>query len=158
MLRLDALESSARATLQAVAKNEGALDGMAQHIRGFSQATEQSLASVRQTVDDKLAQTVTESRHGRTELLAAFQGFEGKLEQRLGGFENSLTQRLEALQLAVSTGLDDTSKTLLAHLGQAQTEAATGRKELTDARVPRRVGRGPGQPGGRECQVAPGHG
>ena len=132
-LKLAALEQSARATLQAVAKNDGALDGMGQQLRGFTQATASSLESVRHAMDDKLAQTVAESRQGRTELLAAFQGFEGKLEQRLSGFDATLAQRMEALQLAVSVGLDDTSKTLLKHLGQAQTDAATGRKELTDA-------------------------
>jgi DNA recombination protein RmuC len=132
-LKLEALEQSARATLQAVAKNDGALEGVSQQLRGFTQATASSLESVRHAMDDKLAQTVAESRQSRSELLTAFQGFEGKLEQRLCGFENSLTRRLEALQLAVSTGLDDTSKTLLAHLGQAQTDTATGRKELTDA-------------------------
>lgn len=132
-LKLEALEQSARSTLQAVAKNDGALDGMAQQLQGLSQASATSLETVRKTIDDKLAQTVAESRSGRAELLTAFQGFEGKLEQRLGGFESALTQRLEALQLTVANGLDDTSKTLLAHLAQAQTDAATGRKELTDA-------------------------
>ncbi|MDD2808478.1 DNA recombination protein RmuC [Rhodoferax sp.] len=132
-LKLEALEQSARSTLQAVAKNDGALDGMGQHLQGFSQTSAASLEAVRKTIDDKLAQTVAESRSGRAELLTAFQGFEGKLEQRLGGFEAALTQRLAALQLTVANGLDDTSKTLLAHLTQAQTDAATGRKELTDA-------------------------
>ena len=130
LLRLDALETSARATLQAVAKNEGALDGVAHQIRGFTQATAGSLEAVRQAIDEKLTLTVAESRNGRAELTAAFQGFEGKLELRLGGLDASLTQRLDALQLTVSTRLDETSKTLLAHLAQAQTDAATGRKEL----------------------------
>jgi DNA recombination protein RmuC len=131
-LKLEALEQSARATLQAVAKNDGALEGVSQQLRGFTQATASSLESLRHAMDEKLAQTVAESRQGRVELLTAFLGFEGKLEQRLGGFETALGQRLEALQLAVSTGLDDTSKTLLSHLGQAQADAATGRKELTE--------------------------
>lgn len=132
-LKLEALEQSARATLQAVAKNDGALEGVSQQLRGFTQATASSLEAVRQTIDDKLAQTVAESRQGRAELLTAFQGFEGKLEQRLSGFEVALTQRLEALQLTMSDRLENTSKGLLAHLAQAQTDAATGRKELTDA-------------------------
>ena len=132
-LKLDALEQSARATLQAVAKNDGALDSVAQQMRGFTQTTAASLESVRSAIDDKLAQTVAESRQGRAELLAAFQGFEGKLEQRLAGFDASLTQRLDGVQTTVSTRLDDTSKSLLAHLTQAQTDASTTRKELVDA-------------------------
>jgi DNA recombination protein RmuC len=133
LLRLDAMETSARATLQAVAKNDGALEGVSQQLRGFTQATAASLESVRLAMDNKLAQTVAESRQGRTELLTAFQGFEGKLELRLGGFDAALAQRLAALQLTVSERLEDTSKSLLAHLAQAQTDAATGRMELTDA-------------------------
>ena len=83
LLRIDAVEQTSRATLQAVAKNEGALDGLAQQMRGFTQATAGSLESVRNAVDEKLAQTVAESRQGRAEILTAFQGFESKLEQRL---------------------------------------------------------------------------
>jgi DNA recombination protein RmuC len=132
-LKLDALEQSARATLQAVAKNDGALEGVAQQMRDFTQTTAASLESVRSAIDDKLAQTVAESRQGRAELLAAFQGFEGKLEQRLLGFDVALSQRLDAVQATVSARLDDTSKNLLAHLTQAQADAATTRKELVDA-------------------------
>ena len=132
-LKLAALEQSARATLQAVAKNDGALEGVSQQLRGFTQATASSLESVRHAMDAKLAQTVAESRQGRTELLTAFQGFEGKLEQRLSGFDASLSQRLDAVQATVSTRLDETSKGLLAHLAQAQSDAATNRKELGDA-------------------------
>jgi DNA recombination protein RmuC len=62
LLRLDAVEQTSRATLQAVAKNEGALDGMGQQMRGFTQAIAGSLESVRNAVDEKLAQTVAESR------------------------------------------------------------------------------------------------
>ena len=105
LLRLGAVENSARATLQAVAKTEGALGGVAQQIRGFTQATAGSLESVRQAMDDKLAQTVAESRQGRAELLTAFQGFEGKLEQRLAGFDAALTQRLESLKTDINTQL-----------------------------------------------------
>ncbi|MFZ4624258.1 MAG: DNA recombination protein RmuC [Rhodoferax sp.] len=122
LLRLNAIEQSSRATLQASAKNEGVLEGLSQQIRSFTQATAASLDAVRRAIDEKLTQTVAESRQGRAELLAAFQGFEGKLEQRL-----------DAVQTTVSTRLDETSKGLLAHLAQAQVDAATTRKELVDA-------------------------
>ena len=193
--RLDAAEQSSRATLQAIAKNEGALDGVAQQLRGFTQSTGASLESMRHAVDEKLAQTVAESRqgraeiltafqgfegklqlrlvgmdvslgnrfealqtsttvsletsrqaidekltliglesrNGRTELVAAFQGFEEKLERRLIGFDASLTLRLDALQLTVAGRLDETTKGLLAHLAQAQGDAVMARKELNDA-------------------------
>ncbi len=133
LVRLDAVEQSSRATLQATAKNEGVLDGLSQQIRAFTQTTSSSLESVRHVVDEKLALAVVESRQGRAELLTAFQGFEGKLESRLASFDVSLTQRLDTVQLTVSGKLEETSKGLLAHLTQAQTDAATLRKELHDA-------------------------
>jgi len=133
LLRLDALEQSARATLQAVAKNEGSLDGVSQQMHGFTQATAASLELVRRATDEKLTQAVAESRLGRSELLAAFQGFEGRLEQRLQGFDTSLLQRLDAVQATVSTRLDETSKGLRESLAQSQQDAANTRKELQDA-------------------------
>ncbi len=121
LLRLDAVENSARATLQAVAKSEGALDGVAQQIRSFTQTTTSSLESVRQAIDAKLAQTVAESRNGRSELLTAFQGFEGKLEQRLGGFDTSLTQRLDALTNATRLTLNSLKTDINTQLGVMST-------------------------------------
>jgi DNA recombination protein RmuC len=97
MLRLDAVEQSSRATLQATAKNEGVLDGLAQQIRAFTQTTSGSLEAVRHAVDEKLALTVAESRQGRTELLTAFQGFETKLETRLSEFRAELTTAMGSL-------------------------------------------------------------
>ena len=135
LVRLDAVEQSSRATLQATAKNEGVLDGLAQQIRAFTQTTSSSLESVRHAVDEKLAQTVAESRQGRTELLTAFQGFESKLEIRLTGFDASLTQRLDVVQVTVSSRLEETSKGILAHLTQAQTDAMALRNELRDALI-----------------------
>jgi DNA recombination protein RmuC len=133
LLRLDAVEQSSRVTLQAIAKNEGALDSVAQQLRGFTQSTTTNLESMRQAVDEKLAQTVAESRQGRAEILTAFQGFEEKLERRLIGFDASLTLRLDALQLTVAGRLDESTKGLLGHLAQAQNDAVMARKELNDA-------------------------
>lgn len=132
-LRLEALEQSARATLQAVAKNDGAVEGVSQQLRGFTQTTASSLESVRHAMDDKLAQTVTESRQSRSELLAAFQGFEVKLEQRLVGFDASLSQRFEALQASMSTSLETSRQAADDKLGQTVTESRQGRSELLTA-------------------------
>ncbi len=81
--RLQALERGVQATQLSVAKNDGALDAMGQQLRGFTQATQGTLESLRGAVDERLAQAVAESRTGRAELLAAFGAFETKLEQRL---------------------------------------------------------------------------
>ena len=133
LARLEMIEQSTRASLQAQAKNEGALDAVARQISGFTQATTSSLESVRKAIDEKLALVVAESRQSRAELLSAIQGFESQLELRLGAFDASLTQRLETFQLTVSGRLDETGKALLAHLTQAQTDSATSRKEMNDA-------------------------
>lgn len=133
LLRLDAVEQTSRATLQAVAKNEGALDGLALQMRGFTQATAGSLESVRNAVDEKLAQTVAESRQGRAEILTAFQGFESKLEQRLGGMDVSLGKRFEALQAGTTASLETSRQAVDEKLAQMVLESRNGRTELVTA-------------------------
>lgn len=71
LARLQSLEQTTQATQIAVAKNDGALDGMGQQLRGFTQTTQSTLETLRHAVDERLAQAVAESRNGRAELLAA---------------------------------------------------------------------------------------
>lgn len=74
--RLQALESAVQATQLAVAKNDGALDGMGQQLHGFTQLTQA-------TLDERLAQAAQESRTSRAELQAAFAAFQARLDQHL---------------------------------------------------------------------------
>lgn len=104
LARLQGLEQASQAIQLAVARNDGAMEGMAQQLQGFTQGTQATLETLRHAVDERLAQAVAESRNGRAELLAAFGGFEARLEQRLQG-----------------------------HLVQSQADAAATRKELADA-------------------------
>jgi DNA recombination protein RmuC len=133
LLRLDAVEQSSRATLQAIAKNEGALDGVAQQLRGFTQSTSSNLESMRQAVDEKLAQTVAESRQGRAEILTAFQGFESKLEMRLVGMDVSLGNRVEALQASTTVSLETSRQAIDEKLALIGLESRNGRTELVAA-------------------------
>ena len=94
LARLQRLEQASQTTLMAVAKNEGAVAGMAQQLQGFTQATSGSLETVRQMVDDKLKQTIAETRTGRAELLTEFGTFELKLAQRLVALDAALSQSL----------------------------------------------------------------
>ncbi len=119
--RLQALEQTAQATQLAVARNDGAMESLAQQMRGFTQTTQATLETVRHAVDERLAQAVAESRTGRAELLAAF-----------GGFEQRLEQRIEGLQQVVAGRLEDSRKALLENLAQGQADAAVARKELSD--------------------------
>lgn len=130
LMRLDAVEQSSRATLQAAAKNEGALEGVTQQMRGFTQTTTTSLEAMRHAVDEKLAQTVAESRQGRAEILTSFHGFEGKLEQRLGGMDISLGNRFEALQASTSASLEASRQAVDDKLAQTIAESRQGRAEL----------------------------
>ena len=106
LAQLQRLEQQTQSTRMEVAKNDGALDGMANQLQGFTQATSHSLEAVRQAVDEKLAQAVAESRTGRTELLAAFAAFEAQL-----------TQRLTALDAAQSLALSSFRTELTGTLG-----------------------------------------
>ncbi|QNP60563.1 DNA recombination protein RmuC [Paenacidovorax monticola] len=144
LARLQGLEQTAQATQLAVARNDGAMEGMAQQLQGFTQGTQATLETLRHAVDERLAQAVAESRNGRTELLAAFHGFEARLEQRLqgldsalgqrlSGLDQSLTQRFDGLQQTVAARLDESGKAVQGHLAQGQADAAATRKELTDA-------------------------
>ena len=130
--RLQTLAHTAQATQLAVAKNDGAMEGMGQQLRGFTQTTQGALEAVRQAVDERLGQTIAESRSGRAELLAAFGNFEARLEQRLGGLDSSLSQRFDGLQQAVTGRLEQSSKALLANLAQGQADSAVARKELSE--------------------------
>ena len=132
-LRLEAVEQTSRATLQAVSKSEGALEGFAQQMRAFTQTTSTSMESVRQAVDEKLAQTIAESRQGRIEILTAFQGFESTLEQRLGGMDVSLGKRFEALQTSTTVSLETNRQAIDEKLTQIGIESRNGRTELVNA-------------------------
>ena len=84
LLRLDAVEQTSRATLQAAAKNEGALDGVAQQIRGFAQTTGSGLETVRHSIDGKLAQAQVEAGAARNELNGALTAFRTELTTAVG--------------------------------------------------------------------------
>jgi DNA recombination protein RmuC len=117
LVQLQRLDAASQDTLKAVARQDGALDAMAIQLQGFTQATGHSLETVRQAVDEKLAQTVNESRTGRAELLAAFAAFETQLAQRLAAldaaqslalttFRGELTGSLGTLSGALKDQLD----------------------------------------------------
>jgi DNA recombination protein RmuC len=144
LARLQGLEQASQAIQLAVARNDGAMEGMAQQLQGFTQGTQATLETLRHAVDERLTQAVAESRNGRAELLAAFGGFEVRLEQRLqgldaglgqrlSGLDQSLTQRFDGLQQTVAARLDDSGKAVQGHFVQSQADAAATRKELADA-------------------------
>jgi hypothetical protein len=112
LAQLQRLEQQTQATRMEVAKNDGALDGMANQLQGFTQATSHSLETVRQTVDEKLAQAVAESRTGRTELLAAFAAFEAQLAQRLTALDAAQSLALSSFRTELTGTLGTMSGAL----------------------------------------------
>ena len=111
----------------------GAFDAsMGSRLESLQASMVTSQDTIRRAIDEKLAQTIEESRNGRAELVTSFQAFENKLEQRLTTFDGALTTRFDALQKTVGDRLDEISKSLTANLTQVQTDAAASRKELTD--------------------------
>lgn len=131
LLQLTALAQTGQATQLSVAKNDGAIEGLAQQLQAFTQTTQTTLETLRHVVDERLAQAVNESRTGRIELLGAFSAFEGRLELRLGSLDTSLSHRFDGLQQSVAGRLDESSKALLANLAQGQADSAVARQELS---------------------------
>ena len=139
LMRLDAVEQSSRATLHAVAKNEGALDGVAQQIRGFSQTTSSGLETVRHSIDGKLAHAQAEAGAARNELNGALTAFRAELTTAVGAlasesvksretlmesarvFETRIQERFETLTGATRQTLDSLKTDIHAQLGVMST-------------------------------------
>ncbi len=99
LLRLDTMEASARATLQAVAKNDGALEGMAQQLRGFTQATANSLDAVRQTMSNSA--TLLETR-----IQERFETLTGATRQTLESLKTDINTQLSVMSGALKDQLE----------------------------------------------------
>jgi len=133
--RLHALERAVQATQLSVAKNDGALDGMGQQLRGFTQTTQGTLESLRGAVDERLAQAVAESRNGRAELLAAFGAFEAQLEQRLARGQAEAAQARKELSDAMAgfrAELTHTAQALVADSGKSREAMAESAKRFEE--------------------------
>jgi len=97
LLRLDAVEQTSRAALQAAAKNEGSLDSVAQQIRGFAQTTGSGLETVRHSIDGKLAQAQVEAGAARNELNGALTAFRAELTAAVGALASESVKSRESL-------------------------------------------------------------
>lgn len=140
LARLQSLEATAQATQLAVARNDGAMEAMAQQLSGFTQATQHQLEALRGAVDERLAQAVGESRTGRAELLAAFGAFEAKLEQRLaqGQAEAALARKeLSDALAAFRAELTQTAQSLASD-SQRSREALAESTQLFEQRIQER--------------------
>ena len=109
---LQALAATAQATQLAVARSDGALDAMGQQLRGLGQSVQAAQESLRQAVDERLAQAVAESRTGRADMHSAMAAFEAQLAQRLQALDAALAQRLAHGQLEAGAARKELSETL----------------------------------------------
>ena len=133
--RLAALERTAQATQLAVARNDGAMDALAQQISGFTQATQHTLEALRHSVDERLAQGQADSAAARKELSDTLTGFRTELtattaalaaesvksREAMGEstalFEKRIQERFEALTAATRLTLDSLKGDIQAQLG-----------------------------------------
>ena len=111
-LRLQALEAHVQSTHLAVAKNDGAMNGIGVHLRAFSQTTQDALDGVRDSVDERLANVVSEARYSRSELQSSLTTFESKLDQRFDVLRGTLNERLTAIQTDNSAKLEEMRRTV----------------------------------------------
>ena len=137
--RLAALERTAQATQLAVARNDGAMDALAQQISGLTQATQHTLEALRHSVDERLAQGQADSAAARKELSDTLTGFRTELtattaalaaesvksREAMGEstalFEKRIQERFEALTAATRLTLDSLKGDI-----QAQLSAMSG--------------------------------
>ncbi|MBF5006328.1 DNA recombination protein RmuC [Diaphorobacter caeni] len=121
--RLQALEAMSQATQLAVAKNDGAMNGMAMHLRAFSQTSQDALDGVRDSVEERLALAVNEARISRSELQVSLGSFENKLDQRLALLDSAFAQRFETLSGGMRSTLNE-------RLSAMQTDNASKLEEM----------------------------
>ncbi len=129
-------QAAQHGTVQALARSEGALSHLSQHLglqlRELNQGSQEAMGGFRESLEGRLAQTVAESRHGRQELQQALAGFETQLaqrlvhldaavNQRLTALDTSLTQRVDALSSANRLTLEALKTDVQAHLGAMST-------------------------------------
>ncbi|QIL69272.1 DNA recombination protein RmuC [Diaphorobacter sp. HDW4B] len=121
--RLQALEAMSQATQLAVAKNDGAMNGMALHLRAFSETSQDALDGVRDSVEERLALAVNEARISRSELQVSLGSFENKLDQRLALLDSAFAQRFETLSGGMRSTLNE-------RLGAMQTDNSAKLEEM----------------------------
>ena len=148
--KLRALESLSQATQLAVAKNDGAMHGLAQQMQGFTQSMQSTLEASRQAVAGRLeesskallahlAQGQADAGTARKELSETLVGFRTELTTTVGTlaadsvksrqamaesavlFETRIQERFEALALATRSTLDSLKADIQSQLGTMST-------------------------------------
>ena len=125
------LGQQGQSTQQALARSEGALSHLSQHLnvqlRELNQGSQEAMGEFRESLESRMVQSLAESRLGRQELAQALAGFETQLAQRLSVLDTSLTQRVDALTQANQqnlTALKNDVQTQLGLLSQASLQQA----------------------------------
>jgi DNA recombination protein RmuC len=146
MVQLDKLDHSSHELHLALNKLEGGLGTVTTQVQGIAQTTAGSLEPLREALDHKLSHVIAESRAGRGEIVAAFQGFEGKMEQRLATFDTSLAAinkleggldavaaQIQGVMQATAGGLEPMREAVEQKLAEVAAESRAGRGELVTA-------------------------
>ena len=97
-------------TVQALARSEGALSHLSQHLtlqlRELNQGSQDVMGEFRESLEARMAQSLAESRLGRQELAQALAGFEAQLAQRLAHLDAAVNQRLSVLDTSLTQRVD----------------------------------------------------
>jgi DNA recombination protein RmuC len=107
--RLDEIDDGLARLQGGLGMLSGAQEG---RIQSLSQATAASLDAQRAAIDQRLSQTLAESRAGRGELAASFAAFEAKLTQRIGELKADINVQLAAIQADNAGKLEEMRKTV----------------------------------------------
>lgn len=120
--RLALLEQSTRALTEASTRNAAGTERIEQQMRAFTDSTAQAFAASRRTLDERLDQTVAESRTARSELLAMLRDFEARLDQRLGASHTQVGERLATLHTSTTASLEANRQVMGEALTSLRTE------------------------------------
>ena len=105
LLRLSALEQSLLALTQASARSEAACARIELHIQAFSASSALAQEAARQRLDEQLAKTVEEARHGRRETGEALLALRHELGRSLTQLAADNLQHAEQLRAALNERL-----------------------------------------------------
>lgn len=127
---LQLAERDLPALRQDVARIDGDLDRQFRAIEALTAGTAAASGTLQQTLDEKLRQTVEESRSGRRETAEGNALFLSRLESRFNGLQESLLQQLATIAASSAQTAEQLRGTLNERLGAIQTDNANKLEDM----------------------------
>ncbi len=131
------LGQQGQSTQQALARSEGALSHLSQHLnlqlRELNQGSQEAMGEFRESLESRMVQSLAESRLGRQELAQALAGFETQLAQRLAHLDAAVNQRLSVLDTSLTQRVDVLTQANQQSLTALKTDVQTQLGQLSQA-------------------------